>query len=75
MLEAAVEEHKNVSVTTFGGLLVDFAKRMYLADWTTHPNDLGEFPPLLMTSYASYPVNAQSAKFPGGSLQPYSFMP
>ena len=27
MLEAAVDEHKNVSVTTFGGLLVDFAKR------------------------------------------------
>ncbi len=27
MLEAAVEDHKNVSVTTFGGLLVDFARK------------------------------------------------
>lgn len=54
-------------------LFFGFTKQMYRKEWISHVSERGLFPALVMANYASYPVNAQSSTFPGGTLQPYSF--
>ncbi len=65
--------NKNQNPSSLATEFEAFAKQLYLNEWTSHPNDLSRFPTLLMANYVSYPVNAKSGVFPGGSLQPYAF--
>jgi hypothetical protein len=60
--------------SSLGAEFLEFSKRVYSRNWTTHTNEIGLIHPAVpLATYDSYPVNASSRSAPATTLFPYSF--